>query len=69
MQISTIGLDLAKHWFQVGVDAIGHVVAATLVGLRASRVRTHSLSRVGDDPATPQPPANASLGGDDGGDG
>ena len=27
MQISTIGLDLAKHWFQVhGVDAYGRVV-------------------------------------------
>jgi transposase len=27
MQITTIGLDLAKHWFQVhGVDANGHVV-------------------------------------------
>ena len=27
MQITTIGLDLAKHWFQVhGVDADGHVV-------------------------------------------
>ena len=27
MQISTIGLDLAKHWFQVhGVDANGGVV-------------------------------------------
>ena len=27
MQISTIGLDLAKHWFQVhGVDADGRVV-------------------------------------------
>jgi len=26
MQITTIGLDLAKHWFQVhGVDADGHV--------------------------------------------
>ena len=25
MQITTIGLDLAKHWFQVhGVDANGH---------------------------------------------
>src|SRR5271167_5035612 len=28
MQITTIGLDLAKHWFQVhGVDANGHIVA------------------------------------------
>ena len=27
MQITTIGLDLAKHWFQVhGVDANGHIV-------------------------------------------
>ena len=27
MQITTIGLDLAKHWFQVhGVDANGQVV-------------------------------------------
>src|SRR5271167_3493084 len=27
MQITTIGLDLAKHWFQVhGVDATGHIV-------------------------------------------
>ena len=27
MQITTIGLDLAKHWFQVhGVDAHGHIV-------------------------------------------
>jgi len=27
MQVITIGLDLAKHWFQVhGVDAKGHVV-------------------------------------------
>ena len=27
MQITTIGLDLAKHWFQVhGVDAEGQVV-------------------------------------------
>jgi transposase len=27
MQITTIGLDLAKHWFQVhGVDAGGRVV-------------------------------------------
>jgi transposase len=27
MQITTIGLDLAKHWFQVhGVDASGHAV-------------------------------------------
>jgi transposase len=27
MQITTIGLDLAKHWFQVhGVDANGRVV-------------------------------------------
>jgi transposase len=27
MQITTIGLDLAKHWFQVhGVDADGHIV-------------------------------------------
>jgi transposase len=27
MQITTIGLDLAKHWFQVhGVDADGRVV-------------------------------------------
>ena len=27
MQITTIGLDLAKHWFQVhGVDGNGHVV-------------------------------------------
>jgi len=27
MQVTTIGLDLAKHWFQVhGVDANGHVV-------------------------------------------
>ena len=27
MQITTIGLELAKHWFQVhGVDANGHVV-------------------------------------------
>jgi len=27
VQITTIGLDLAKHWFQVhGVDANGHVV-------------------------------------------
>src|SRR5271169_5931233 len=27
MQITTIGLDIAKHWFQVhGVDATGHVV-------------------------------------------
>ena len=27
MQITIIGLDLAKHWFQVhGVDADGHVV-------------------------------------------
>jgi hypothetical protein len=27
MQITTIGLDLAKHWFEVhGVDANGHVV-------------------------------------------
>ena len=27
MQITTIGLDLAKHWFQVhGVDAAGKVV-------------------------------------------
>ncbi len=28
MQITTIGLDLARHWFQVhGVDAGGQVVA------------------------------------------
>jgi transposase len=27
MQITTIGLDLAKHWFQVhGVNANGHIV-------------------------------------------
>ena len=27
MQITTIGLDLAKHWFQVhGVDATGKIV-------------------------------------------
>jgi transposase len=27
MQITTIGLDLAKHWFPVhGVDANGHIV-------------------------------------------
>src|SRR5271168_4623868 len=27
MQITTIGLDIAKHWFQVhGVDASGHIV-------------------------------------------
>jgi transposase len=27
MQITTIGLDLAKHWFQVqGVDDNGHIV-------------------------------------------
>ncbi|TPW00096.1 MAG: hypothetical protein USCAAHI_00458 [Beijerinckiaceae bacterium] len=27
MQITTIGLDLAKHWFQIpGVDAAGKVV-------------------------------------------
>ena len=27
MQITTIGLDLAKHWFQIhGVDATGKVV-------------------------------------------
>ena len=27
MQITTIGLDLAKHWFQVhGVDAAGKIV-------------------------------------------
>lgn len=27
MQITTIGLDLAKHWFQVhGVDVNGHIV-------------------------------------------
>jgi transposase len=27
MQITTIALDLAKHWFQVhGVDANGHIV-------------------------------------------
>lgn len=27
MQITTIGLDLAKHWFQVhGVDALGQTV-------------------------------------------
>ena len=29
MQITTIGLDLAKHWFQVhGVDANGQVVGS-----------------------------------------
>ena len=32
MQITTIGLDLAKHWFQIhGVDAAGHVVVRRLL--------------------------------------
>jgi transposase len=42
MQITTIGLDLAKHWFQVhGVDANGHIV----VRKRAVAQRRDSLLR------------------------
>ena len=38
MHITTIGLDLAKHWFQVhGVDAAGKVVVKTKVAPRGGR--------------------------------
>ncbi len=43
MQITTIGLDLAKHWFQVhGIDADGQVVARRK--LRRSEVLTYFQS-------------------------
>ena len=37
MQITTNGLDLAKHWFQVhGVDANGHVVVPAAAAQRSN---------------------------------
>ena len=39
MQITTIGLDLAKHWFQVhGVDANGQTVVRNLSGAAEHRL-------------------------------
>ena len=47
MQITTIGLDLAKHWFQVhGVDADGHIV----VRKRLWRSARHRLTSGGSSP-------------------
>ena len=46
MQITTIGLDLAKHWFQVdGVGATGHIVVRRRLW-RERRVR-HPVARAG----------------------
>ena len=45
MQITTIGLDLAKHWFQVhGVDANGQVVVRRRLW-RSGVIRLLSVAR------------------------
>ena len=48
MQVATIGLDLAKHVFQIhGIDAAEKVVAA-LLGPDVGRLTDDELDRTGD---------------------
>jgi hypothetical protein len=56
MQIATIGLDLAKHWFQVhGVDGNGHVVVRRRLWRSGVIAYFRSLERAGrwDDASAP----------------
>ena len=57
MEIATIGIDLAKHWFQVhGVDAEGRAVVRKRLRRRRSSRSSHPCRDVWWAPRPAQPP-------------